>query len=84
MPKTGASGENTKFQQHVAQFLSEVNRTSAARQKAFFRIKEKPYKDTYQAISGTVRGGMKGHQYDDVRRAFDARQAAALGMRNAA
>jgi hypothetical protein len=33
---------------------------------------------------GTVRGGMKGHQYDDVRRAFDARQAAALGMRNAA
>lgn len=33
---------------------------------------------------GTVRGGFKGHHYDDVRRAFDARQAAALGMRNAA
>jgi hypothetical protein len=33
---------------------------------------------------GTVRGGMKGHRYDDARRAFDARQAAALGMRNAA
>jgi Taurine catabolism dioxygenase TauD, TfdA family len=31
---------------------------------------------------GTVRGGMKGHQYDDVRRYFDARQAAAMGMRN--
>jgi len=27
---------------------------------------------------------MKGHQYGDVRRAFDARQAATLGMRNAA
>ena len=33
---------------------------------------------------GTVRGGFKGHHYDDVRRAFDARQAAALGMRIAA
>ena len=36
------------------------------------------------AEPGTVRGGMKGHYYDDVRRAFDARQAAALGMRTAA
>lgn len=36
------------------------------------------------AEPGTVRGGMKGHHYDDVRRAFDARQAATLGMRNAA
>ena len=36
------------------------------------------------AEPGTVRGGFKGHRYDDVRRAFDARQAAALGMRNAA
>lgn len=27
-----------------------------------------------------VRGGMKGHHYDAVRRAFDARQAEALGM----
>ena len=59
MPKTGASGENTKFQQHIAQLLSEINRTPAARQKSFFRIKEKPYKDTYQAISGTVRGGIQ-------------------------
>jgi hypothetical protein len=33
---------------------------------------------------GTVRGGFKGHHYDDVRRAFDARQAASLGMRNTA
>jgi hypothetical protein len=30
---------------------------------------------------GTVRGGMKGHHYDDVRRQFDARQAAAVGMK---
>lgn len=59
MPKTGASGENTKFQQHVAQLLSEINRTSSARQKTFFRIKEKPYKDTYQGISSTVRSGIQ-------------------------
>jgi hypothetical protein len=25
---------------------------------------------------------MKGHHYDEARRLFDARQAAALGMRN--
>lgn len=33
--------------------------------------------------AGTVRGGMKGHQYDDVRRNFDARQARAMGMKAA-
>lgn len=33
--------------------------------------------------AGTVRGGMKGHQYDDVRRNFDARQAQAMGMKAA-
>ena len=43
MPKTGASGANTRFQQHVAQFLSEVNRNSA-RRKTFLRIEEKPYR----------------------------------------
>ncbi|SNC77331.1 hypothetical protein SAMN06265337_3914 [Hymenobacter gelipurpurascens] len=59
MPKTGAGGENTKFQQHVAQFLSEVNRTGAARQKMFYRIKEKPYRDSYQGISTTVRSGIQ-------------------------
>ncbi|SNR75962.1 hypothetical protein [Hymenobacter mucosus] len=59
MPKTGASGENTKFQQHVAQFLSEVNRTATVRQKAFYRIKEKPYEDSYQGISSTVRSGIQ-------------------------
>ena len=32
---------------------------------------------------GTVRGGMKGQHYDDVRRSFDARQAAAMGMKAA-
>jgi hypothetical protein len=36
------------------------------------------------AEPGTVRGGFKGHHYDAARRAFDARQAATLGMRNAA
>ena len=35
------------------------------------------------AEPGTVRGGMKGHQYDDVRRNFDARQAKAMGMKAA-
>ncbi|MBT9393104.1 hypothetical protein KLP40_08005 [Hymenobacter sp. NST-14] len=59
MPKTGAGGENTRFQQHVAQFLSEVNRTRAATRKSFFRLKEKPYTDSYQGISGTVRGGIQ-------------------------
>lgn len=33
------------------------------------------------AEPGAVRGGMKGHQYDEERRRFDARQAAAVGMR---
>jgi Taurine catabolism dioxygenase TauD, TfdA family len=32
---------------------------------------------------GAVRGVMKGHHYDEVRRSFDARQAAALGMKAA-
>lgn len=32
------------------------------------------------AESDTVRGGMKGHHYDDSRRTFDARQARAMGM----
>ena len=35
------------------------------------------------AEPGTVRGGMKGHQYDDMRRTFDARQAKAMGMKAA-
>ncbi|WP_345115880.1 hypothetical protein [Hymenobacter algoricola] len=58
MPKTGADGANTRFQQHVAQFLSEVNRSSAAR-KTYFRIKEKPYRDSYQQLSQTVRSGIQ-------------------------
>lgn len=32
---------------------------------------------------GTVRGVMKGHNYDTVRQDFDARQAAAMGMKAA-
>lgn len=43
--------------------------------------------DSWEVFYGTtepaaVRGGMKGHHYDEARRLFDARQAAALGMRN--
>ena len=33
---------------------------------------------------GVVRGGIRGQQYDDVRRAFDADQARAMGMREGA
>ena len=36
----------------------------------------------YRAIeAGTVRGGIKGHVYDEARRSYEQRQAAALGMR---
>ena len=35
------------------------------------------------AEPGAVRGGMKGHHYDDVRQRFDARQAEAVGMKAA-
>ncbi|QIX61238.1 hypothetical protein HER32_08630 [Hymenobacter sp. BT18] len=59
MPKPGGGAENTRFQQHVAQFLSDVNRSTAVQQKQFFRIKEKPYRDSYQQLSGTVRGGIQ-------------------------
>ncbi|MBW3131088.1 hypothetical protein [Hymenobacter profundi] len=59
MPKTGADAQNTQFQQHVAQFLSDLNRSSAVRQKTFYRIKEKPYRDSYQQLSQTVRGGIR-------------------------
>ena len=43
--------------------------------------------DSWEVFYGTtepatVRGGMKGHHYDEARRLFDARQAAAMGMRN--
>lgn len=33
------------------------------------------------AAADTVRGGMKGHHYDATRRAFDMRQASAMGMK---
>ena len=35
------------------------------------------------AEPGTVRGGMKGHHYDEVRRSFDAQQDEAMGMKAA-
>jgi hypothetical protein len=48
----------------------------------------RPLPESWAVFFGTaepdaVRGGMKGHHYDDVRRRFDARQARAMGMRAA-
>ena len=37
---------------------------------------------SYRSIEpGTVRGGIRGHHHDEACRAFEARQAKALGMR---
>jgi hypothetical protein len=59
MPKPGADASNTRFQQQAAQFLSELNNSPAVSRKVYYRIKEKPYRDSYQQLSGTVRGGIK-------------------------
>lgn len=40
------------------------------------------WRPAYRAVeAGTVRGGIIGQAYDEARRAFEARQAADLGMR---
>ncbi len=40
------------------------------------------WRPAYRAVeAATVRGGIKGHVYDDARRAYETRQAADLGMR---
>lgn len=40
------------------------------------------WRPAYRAVeAGTVRGGIKGHVYDDARRSYEQRQAAAMGMR---
>ena len=40
--------------------------------------------DFYRSVEpGTVRGGIRGHQHDEVCRAFERRQAATLGMSTA-
>jgi alpha-ketoglutarate-dependent taurine dioxygenase len=40
------------------------------------------WRPAYRAIeAATVRGGIKGHVYDDARRTYEQRQAAELGMR---
>jgi hypothetical protein len=40
------------------------------------------WRPAYRAVeAGTVRGGIKGHVYDDARRTYEMRQAAELGMR---
>jgi hypothetical protein len=39
------------------------------------------WRDLYRAVEpGTVRGGIRGHAYDEPRKAYEARQARALGM----
>jgi hypothetical protein len=40
------------------------------------------WRPAYRAVeAATVRGGIKGHVYDDARRSYEVRQAAELGMR---
>lgn len=40
------------------------------------------WRDLYRSVEpGTVRGGIRGHNYDEARRAFEARQANDLGMK---
>ncbi len=40
------------------------------------------WRPAYRAVeAATVRGGIKGHVYDDARRSYETRQAAELGMR---
>ncbi|MPZ44579.1 MAG: hypothetical protein GEV05_14490 [Betaproteobacteria bacterium] len=40
------------------------------------------WRDLYRAVEpGTVRGGIRGHSYDDVRRDYEKRQARDLGMK---
>jgi len=40
------------------------------------------WRPAYRAVEvGTVRGGIKGHVYDEARRSYEQRQAAAMGMR---
>ena len=42
----------------------------------------KSWGDFFRSIKpGTVRGGIRGHHYDDACKAFEARQAAELGMK---
>jgi hypothetical protein len=65
-----------------------------AKQRLLFRLWLAPpdsrrlpesWRDAYRAIEpGTVRGGIRGHNHDETRRAFERRQAADLGMRMAA
>lgn len=40
------------------------------------------WRDLYRSVEpGSVRGGIRGHNYDDARRAFEERQASDLGMK---
>ena len=40
------------------------------------------WRPAYRAVeAATVRGGIKGHVYDEARQSYETRQAAELGMR---
>lgn len=68
-----------------------VDDEDPARRRLLFRLWLAPpdserlpesWRDLYRAVEpGTVRGGIRGHDYDDVRRAFETRQANDLGMK---
>jgi len=68
-----------------------VDHEDAARKRLLFRLWLAPpdserlpdsWRDLYRSVEpGAVRGGIRGHNYDEVRRAFEARQASDLGMK---
>ena len=68
-----------------------VDHEDAALKRCLFRLWLAPpnwpelpesWRPAYRAVeAATVRGGIKGHVYDEARRSYEARQAAELGMR---
>ena len=68
-----------------------VDHEDPAHQRLLFRLWLAPpdserlpesWRDLYRAVEpGTVRGGIRGHRYDDRRRAFEEQQAGDLGMK---
>jgi hypothetical protein len=67
-----------------------VDHTDPAKKRTLFRLwlatpdgerLPESWRPAFGAVEpGTVRGGIRGQQYDERRRAFEARQAADLGM----
>jgi hypothetical protein len=68
-----------------------VDHEDAARKRLLFRLWLAPpdserlpesWRDLYRSVEpGSVRGGIRGHNYDEARRAFEERQASDLGMK---